>query len=69
MFVLDSASALALLEQLQDRLQKDGDLSNQEDLSTLIYMLDSPLFKQLLSIQDAIHNLKQVIYLSYLHFG
>ena len=63
----DSRNALELLERIQDKLHGDGSPGSNsdinavdEDLSSLIYLLDSPLFSQLLAIQDALHQLKQV---------
>ena len=60
LFSSDSNQALALLERLQKKLSTESsDGSHDEDLATLIYMLDSPLFTQLLNIQDALQQLKQ----------
>ena len=61
----DSQQALELLEQLQERLSK-GDDTPDEDLSNLIYLLDSPLFVQLANIQDSITQLKQVTCMSHM---
>ena len=59
-FVSDSRRALELLESLQEKLHNGDDPSDGDDLAALIYMLDSPLFSQLLNLQDAIQHLKQV---------
>ena len=58
--VTDSRHALELLERIQEKLHNGDDPSHEADLATLIYMLDSPLFSQLLNLQDAIEQLKQV---------
>lgn len=64
----DSHHALELLERIQDKLHQadagEGSNGVEEDLSSLIYLLDSPLFNQLLAIQDALHQLKQASPLS-----
>ena len=51
-FVLtDSETAAEYLEQLQAQLWETGDHSRDDDIASIICMLDSPLFKQLLNLQ------------------
>ena len=58
MFVLtDSETAAEYLEQLQAQLWETGDHSHDDDISSIICMLDSPLFKQLLNLQVHTSNL------------
>ncbi len=56
----DSQHALELLERIQERLKGGEELAPDEDLSNLIYLLDSPLFMQLINVQDSVTQLKQV---------
>ncbi|XP_074644065.1 multiple PDZ domain protein-like isoform X4 [Tubulanus polymorphus] len=55
----ESQDALQLLERLQEKLNSKGDVSDEQDLAALIHMLESPLFNQLLTIQDSIAELKR----------
>ena len=58
---IDSQHALELLERIQERLKSGDDSTPDEDLSNLIYLLDSPLFMQLINVQDSVAQLKQVL--------
>ena len=58
--ISDSQRALEILERIQDKLHDCSDTSHEDDLENLIYMLESPLFSQILNIQDALTQLKQV---------
>ncbi len=60
LFCADSQHALELLERIQERIKGGEDLAPDEDLSNLIYLLDSPLFMQLINVQDSVMQLKQV---------
>ncbi|XP_064625554.1 multiple PDZ domain protein-like isoform X20 [Lineus longissimus] len=55
----ESQHALQLLERLQEKLNATGDVSHDSELSQLIMMLESPLFNQLLTIDDSIEELKK----------
>ena len=61
LLLADSHHALELLESLQDKLQHTEPAEQQDDLSALIYMLDSPLFTQLVTIQDSLQQLKTLM--------
>jgi multiple PDZ domain protein len=58
----ESQHALHLLENLQDKLNATGDVSHDADLAQLIMLLESPLFNQLLAIDDSIEELKKYQY-------
>ena len=49
-----------MLERLQLKLRDANDASAETQLDSLIYLLDSPLLSQLLSIEDALQQLAQV---------
>ncbi|WAR23743.1 hypothetical protein MAR_037412, partial [Mya arenaria] len=52
--------AAECLDHLQTLLWESGDHSQDDNVSSLICMLQSPLFRQLLVLQDSIEELKQV---------
>ncbi|XP_005105353.3 multiple PDZ domain protein, partial [Aplysia californica] len=58
--VNDSETAAEYVEVLQRKLWTRGDHSQDDELSSIIYMLDSPLFKQLLTLQESLQELKHV---------
>lgn len=49
--VSDSEKAAEYIELLQQRLWSRNDHSQDDDLTSIICMLESPMFKQLLTIQ------------------
>ena len=58
--VPDSQGALEVLERIQLKLRSANDTTAESDLNSLIFLLDSPLLTQLLSIEDSLQQLKQV---------
>ncbi|XP_060069918.1 multiple PDZ domain protein-like, partial [Ylistrum balloti] len=58
--VSDSDQASGYLEHLQARLWEQGDHSQDDDITSIMAMLDSPLFRQLLTLQESLTELKQV---------
>ncbi|XP_021361856.1 inaD-like protein [Mizuhopecten yessoensis] len=58
--VSDSEQASGYLEHLQARLWEQGDHSQDDDITSIMAMLDSPLFRQLLTLQESLTELKQV---------
>ncbi|CAL1539954.1 unnamed protein product [Lymnaea stagnalis] len=58
--VAESQTAADYLEILQRRLWMKGDHSQDEDLSSIIVMLESPLFRQLLTLQESLQELGHV---------
>ena len=58
--ISDSQRALDILERIQEKLHDCNDTSDEDQLENLIYMLESPLFGQILNIQDSLAQLKQV---------
>ena len=63
----DSRDALALLKDLQTSVKNADDLRNNvqvnDDLSTLISVLESPVFQSILNIQDSLRELKKQVHL------
>ena len=59
----DSRAALALLRDLQTSVKNAEDLRNNvqvnDDLNTLISVLESPVFQSILNIQDSLRELKR----------
>ena len=63
----DSRAALALLKDLQTNVKNADDLRNNtqvnDDLNTLISVLESPVFQSILNIQDSLRELKKQVHL------
>ena len=61
----DSRAALALLKDLQASVKKTEDLRSNpqvnDDLNTLISVLESPVFQSILNIQDSLRELKKQV--------
>lgn len=48
------------MDHLQNKLREQGDYTKDDDITSILSMLESPLFKQLLTLQESLHELKQV---------
>eukprot|EP00092_Neocalanus_flemingeri_P029346 GFUD01031858.1.p1 GENE.GFUD01031858.1~~GFUD01031858.1.p1 ORF type:complete len:2139 (-),score=780.47 GFUD01031858.1:627-7043(-) len=63
----DSRAALAMLKELQASVRDTEDLRNNsqvnDDLNTLISVLESPVFQSILNIQDSLKELKKQVHL------
>jgi len=61
----DSRAALALLKEVQQSVRETDDLKNNtqvnDDLNTLISVLESPVFQSILNIQDSLRELKRQV--------
>ena len=57
---LDTEHATECLDHLQTMLWEGGDHSQDDEITSLICMLQSPLFRQLLGLQDSLQELEQV---------
>ncbi|XP_030422604.1 multiple PDZ domain protein isoform X15 [Gopherus evgoodei] len=55
---IDTHRALQAVERLQVKLRERGDLANDEKLSLLKSVLQSPLFNQILNLQTSVHQLR-----------
>ncbi|XP_043370258.1 multiple PDZ domain protein isoform X8 [Dermochelys coriacea] len=55
---IDTHRALRAVERLQAKLRERGDLANEEKLSLLKSVLQSPLFNQILNLQTSVHQLR-----------
>ncbi|KAM9138461.1 multiple PDZ domain protein isoform 13-T14 [Pangshura tecta] len=58
---IDTHRALQAVERLQGKLQERGDLANEEKLSLLKSVLQSPLFNQILNLQTSVHQLRDQV--------
>ncbi|KAK3592866.1 hypothetical protein CHS0354_004087 [Potamilus streckersoni] len=58
--IQDSLHAAECLERLQGLLREKGDQNRDEEISSIISLLESPLLHQLLVLQDSIQELQQV---------
>ncbi|XP_056019674.1 multiple PDZ domain protein-like isoform X4 [Ostrea edulis] len=56
----NTEQAVEYVEHLQARLWDQGDHSLDDDMTTLLAMLESPLFRQILHLQESLQELKQV---------
>ncbi|XP_058682107.1 multiple PDZ domain protein isoform X9 [Poecile atricapillus] len=55
---IDTHRALQAMERLQAKLRDRGDIANEEKLSLLKSVLQSPLFNQILSLQTSVQQLR-----------
>lgn len=60
-FDLDKTRALQAAERLQAKLRERGDVVNEDKLSLLKSVLQSPLFTQILNLQTSVHQLKDQV--------
>ena len=58
-FPPDTARAAEILDGFQKKLQSQGDTDNDEELERIKLMLESPLFRQLLVIQQSVKELNK----------
>ncbi|KAM9324649.1 inaD-like protein [Gastrophryne carolinensis] len=59
---LDKEQVLQVVERLQRKLKDKGDVANREKLSILYDTLASPLFGQILTVQQSIKQLKEQLH-------
>lgn len=55
---IDKNRALQAAERLQAKLRERGDVANEDKLSLLKSVLQSPLFSQILNLQTSMQQLK-----------
>ncbi|XP_063279910.1 multiple PDZ domain protein isoform X10 [Prinia subflava] len=58
---IDTHRALQAMERLQAKLRDRGDVANEEKLSLLKSVLQSPLFNQILSLQTSVQQLRDQV--------
>lgn len=58
---IDKNRALQAAERLQSKLKERGDVANEDKLSLLKSVLQSPLFSQILSLQTSLQQLKDQV--------
>ncbi|XP_051875783.1 multiple PDZ domain protein isoform X3 [Pristis pectinata] len=58
---LDTQRTLLAVERLQAKLREKGDAANEEKLSLLRSVLQSPLFNQILNLQSSVQQLKDQV--------
>ncbi|XP_035161525.1 multiple PDZ domain protein isoform X4 [Callithrix jacchus] len=61
---IDKNRALQAAERLQTKLRERGDVANEDKLSLLKSVLQSPLFSQILSLQTSVQQLKDQVNIS-----
>jgi hypothetical protein len=61
LFGIDKNRALQAAERLQAKLRERGDAANEDKLSLLKSVLQSPLFSQILSLQSSVQQLKDQV--------
>uniref|UniRef100_A0A2K5YL00 Multiple PDZ domain protein n=1 Tax=Mandrillus leucophaeus TaxID=9568 RepID=A0A2K5YL00_MANLE len=61
LFGIDKNRALQAAERLQTKLRERGDVANEDKLSLLKSVLQSPLFSQILSLQTSVQQLKDQV--------
>uniref|UniRef100_A0A5F8HJH8 L27 domain-containing protein n=1 Tax=Monodelphis domestica TaxID=13616 RepID=A0A5F8HJH8_MONDO len=58
---IDTSRALQAAERLQVKLRERGDVANEDKLSLLKSVLQSPLFSQILNLQTSVQQLKDQV--------
>ncbi|XP_052570945.1 multiple PDZ domain protein isoform X2 [Peromyscus californicus insignis] len=58
---IDKTRALQAAERLQNKLKERGDVANEDKLSLLKSVLQSPLFSQILNLQTSLQQLKDQV--------
>uniref|UniRef100_A0A8B9NW73 Multiple PDZ domain protein n=1 Tax=Apteryx owenii TaxID=8824 RepID=A0A8B9NW73_APTOW len=58
---IDTHRALQAVERLQAKLRDRGDIANEEKLSLLKSVLQSPLFNQILNLQTSVQQLREQV--------
>ncbi|XP_074053612.1 multiple PDZ domain protein isoform X2 [Macrotis lagotis] len=58
---IDTSRALQAAERLQAKLRERGDIANEDKLSLLKSVLQSPLFSQILQLQTSVQQLKDQV--------
>nr|BAC34766.1 unnamed protein product [Mus musculus] len=58
---IDKNRALQAAERLQSKLKERGDVANEDKLSLLKSVLQSPLFSQILNLQTSLQQLKDQV--------
>ncbi|ERE83920.1 multiple PDZ domain protein-like isoform 1 [Cricetulus griseus] len=61
LFGIDKNRALQAAERLQNKLKERGDVANEDKLSLLKSVLQSPLFSQILNLQTSLQQLKDQV--------
>ena len=61
LFRIDKTRALQAAERLQNKLKERGDVANEDKLSLLKSVLQSPLFSQILNLQTSLQQLKDQV--------
>uniref|UniRef100_A0A8C9A3W0 Multiple PDZ domain protein n=1 Tax=Prolemur simus TaxID=1328070 RepID=A0A8C9A3W0_PROSS len=61
LFGIDKNRALQAAERLQTKLRERGDVANEDKLSLLKSVLQSPLFSQILNLQTSVQQLKDQV--------
>jgi len=56
--VRDTDKAVEILEIFREKLKSQGDYEQENEIAAVVQMLDSPLFKQIVTIQDSLKDLK-----------
>ena len=49
---------MEILEIFREKLKSQGDYEQENEIAAVVQMLDSPLFKQIVTIQDSLKDLK-----------
>lgn len=62
-FTLDvgTNNVIDIFEQFRHTLKAQGDYTHEKELADMIQMLDSPLFKQIVTVQDSLQELDERI--------
>lgn len=50
---------MELLEIFRDKLKSEGNYQQEDEIASVVQMLDSPLFRQIIAIQDSLKELKK----------
>jgi len=57
LYFLGTNNVIDIFEHFRHSLKSQGDYSHEKELADMIQMLDSPLFKQIVTVEDSIQEL------------
>ena len=61
---LDTNKVVQILEIFREKLKSQGDYEQENEIAAVVQMLDSPLFRQIITIKDSLKELKEKVKLT-----
>ncbi len=60
-FPPDTSKVVGILEIFREKLKDKGDYEQENEIAAVVQMLDSPMFRQIITIQDSLKELKEKV--------